>query len=79
MNYVKSSLLIYAMLYLYVFQVWKEKQEEEMKAKLADNSRYKMYRRYMKKGGPGQMTFGPEQLPLEIRKIAFIVFPLNSS
>ena len=31
-----------------------------MKAKLAENSRYKMYRRYMKKGGPGQMQFGPE-------------------
>ena len=35
-------------------------KEEETKAKLAHDSRYKKYRRYMKKGGPGQMTFGPE-------------------
>ncbi|KAL5006640.1 hypothetical protein ScPMuIL_015446 [Solemya velum] len=39
---------------------WKEVQEEEMKKKMAESSRYKMYRRYMKKGGPGQMTFGPD-------------------
>jgi len=31
-----------------------------MKAELATNARYKSYRRYMKKGGPGQMMFGPE-------------------
>ncbi|KAK3101875.1 hypothetical protein FSP39_006974 [Pinctada imbricata] len=42
------------------FLVWKQKQEDDMKAKLAENARYKSYRRYMKKGGPGQMTFGPE-------------------
>ncbi|XP_012937761.1 dnaJ homolog subfamily C member 25 homolog [Aplysia californica] len=42
------------------FTVWKEEKEEEMKRKLAENNRYKMYRRYMKKGGAGQMTFGPE-------------------
>ncbi|BFZ04891.1 hypothetical protein BsWGS_07930 [Bradybaena similaris] len=42
------------------FKEWKEKKELETKTKLAENSRYKMYRRYMKKGGPGQMTFGPD-------------------
>ncbi|PVD33770.1 hypothetical protein C0Q70_05030 [Pomacea canaliculata] len=42
------------------FQKWKEAKEEEMKIKLAENSRYKSFRRYMKKGGPGQMTFGPD-------------------
>lgn len=31
-----------------------------MKAKMAESAKYKMYRRYMKKGGPGQMTFGPD-------------------
>ncbi|KAK2170037.1 hypothetical protein NP493_1167g00034 [Ridgeia piscesae] len=39
---------------------WKARKDEEMKAELAQNARYKSYRRYMKKGGPGQMTFGPE-------------------
>lgn len=42
------------------FEIWKEKQDLEMRQKLAESSRYKSYRRYMKKGGPGQMTFGPE-------------------
>ncbi|CAG5121775.1 unnamed protein product [Candidula unifasciata] len=42
------------------YKEWKEKKEKEMKSKLAENSRYKMYRRYLKKGGPGQMTFGPD-------------------
>jgi len=28
--------------------------------KRAESARYKSYRRYMKKGGPGQMMFGPE-------------------
>lgn len=43
-----------------VLQKWKELKEEEMKTKLAESARYKMYRRYMKKGGAGHMTFGPE-------------------
>lgn len=43
-----------------VMQEWKKEQEEEMKSKLAENSRYKKYRRYMKKGGPGQMSLGPD-------------------
>lgn len=42
------------------FTVWKKEQEEEAKARLADSSQYKMYRRYMKKGGPGQISFGPD-------------------
>ncbi|XP_064600478.1 dnaJ homolog subfamily C member 25 homolog [Liolophura sinensis] len=42
------------------FTEWKRQQEEEMKAKMAESAKYKMYRRYMKKGGPGQMTFGPD-------------------
>lgn len=39
------------------FEVWKLEQEEEMKKKMADNPRYKAYRRYMKNHGPGRMTF----------------------
>ncbi|XP_045175349.1 dnaJ homolog subfamily C member 25-like isoform X1 [Mercenaria mercenaria] len=42
------------------FDEWKKEQDEEMKSKLAESARYKSYRRYMKKGGAGQMTFGPE-------------------
>lgn len=39
------------------FKIWKTEQEEEMKLSLADNPRYKQYRRYMKNHGPGRMTF----------------------
>lgn len=39
---------------------WKREKEEEEKQKLAENNRYKQYRRFMKKGGPGQMVLGPE-------------------
>ncbi|XP_033752697.1 dnaJ homolog subfamily C member 25 homolog [Pecten maximus] len=42
------------------FVVWKQQKEDEMKIKMAESARYKSYRRYMKKGGPGQMSFGPE-------------------
>jgi len=36
---------------------FKEEQEEEMRVKLAGNNKHKMWRRYMKQGGPGRMTF----------------------
>lgn len=39
------------------FEEWKLEQEEEMKKNLADNPRYKQYRRYMKNHGPSRMTF----------------------
>lgn len=39
------------------FKAWKREQEEEMKLKMAENPRYKQYRRYMKNHGPGRMTF----------------------
>lgn len=39
------------------YKAWKFEQEEEMKKQLADNPRYKSYRRYLKKGGPGRLTF----------------------
>jgi len=40
-------------------QEWKAEQEAEMKAKMAESSRYKSYRRYMKNNRT-QMTFGPD-------------------
>ncbi|XP_063956989.1 dnaJ homolog subfamily C member 25 homolog [Lytechinus pictus] len=39
------------------FKVYKQEKEEQMKADLAENSRYKSYRRYMKNHGSGRMTF----------------------
>lgn len=39
------------------FKSWKSAQEEEMKRQMADNPRYKAYRRYMKNHGPGRITF----------------------
>lgn len=39
------------------FDVWKQQKEEQMKAQLAESASYRRYRRYMKKGGPGQITF----------------------
>lgn len=39
------------------FLSWKELAEEEEKKKLAENTKYKQYRRYMKNHGVGRMTF----------------------
>lgn len=39
------------------FVEWKEEQDEIQKKSLAENSKYKQYRRYMKQHGPGRMTF----------------------
>lgn len=38
-------------------KAYRQEQEEEARIKLAESGRHKMWRRYMKKGGPGQMTF----------------------
>jgi len=42
------------------FLQWKQEKEDEQKLKLSESGRYKAYRRYMKSGGPGQMTFDPD-------------------
>lgn len=42
------------------FKVWKQAKDAETKAKLAESASYKRYRRFMKKGGPGQITFGED-------------------
>lgn len=39
-----------------IFKAWKKQQDEEMKAKMAENNRYKSYRRYMK-NNKSRMTF----------------------
>lgn len=39
------------------FLKWKLKRDDEMKEKLLESSNYKRMKRYMKKGGPGQITF----------------------
>lgn len=38
------------------FKIWKQEQEEDMKVKMAQNNRYKSYRRYMK-NNKSRMTF----------------------
>lgn len=39
------------------YNAWKKKKEQEMREKMAEKPGYKRYRRYLKKGGPGQITF----------------------
>lgn len=39
------------------FVPWKVERDAEAKAKLAESGQYKRYRRYLKKGGAGQITF----------------------
>ena len=39
------------------FTEYQREKDEEMKEKLAQNNKYKSYRRYMKNHGPGRITF----------------------
>lgn len=39
------------------FVVWKKSKDDEAREKMAEKPRYKRYRRFMKKGGPGQISF----------------------
>lgn len=39
------------------FEAWKSDEEESLKKSLAENPRYKQYRRYIKQHGVGRMTF----------------------
>lgn len=43
-------------------QVYRKEQEEEMKAKMATDSRMKRYRRWMRNEGPGRLTFADDWL-----------------
>ncbi|XP_022186203.1 dnaJ homolog subfamily C member 25 homolog [Nilaparvata lugens] len=40
-----------------IYVEWARKKEEDTKKQMAENSRYKAYRRYMKNHGAGRMTF----------------------
>ncbi|TRY92694.1 hypothetical protein DNTS_025237 [Danionella cerebrum] len=42
------------------YEVYKKEQEEEMKMKMATDSRWKRYRRWMKSEGPGRLTFADD-------------------
>lgn len=42
------------------FKTYKADLEEEYRVKMAESGRHKMWRRYMKKGGPGHMTFAED-------------------
>ena len=52
----------YVDLHFLLFQEYKKEKEEEQRRQLSESGAYKRYRRYMKKGGPGQMSMGPEWL-----------------
>ncbi|CAH2243591.1 jg25802 [Pararge aegeria aegeria] len=39
------------------YDVWKQMKDEETKKALAENNKYKQYRRYLKQHGVGRMTF----------------------
>ena len=39
------------------YVTWQKEKEEAMKKQLAENSRYKQYRRYIRNHGVGRMTF----------------------
>ncbi|CAO2580928.1 DnaJ homolog subfamily C member 25 [Lemmus lemmus] len=39
------------------YEVYKQEQDEELKKKLANDPRWKRYRRWMKNEGPGRLTF----------------------
>lgn len=39
------------------FDIWMKEEEENAKKQLAENNRYKQYRRYLKNHGVGRMTF----------------------
>lgn len=39
------------------YEEWHKEEEENMKKQLAENNRYKQYRRYLKNHGVGRMTF----------------------
>ncbi|KAF4113754.1 dnaJ homolog subfamily C member 25 [Onychostoma macrolepis] len=42
------------------YEAYREEQEEEMKMKMATDSRWKRYRRWMKSEGPGRITFADD-------------------
>jgi len=59
-EYSKDSYMMKGLWEHEKFQKYKKDLEEEYRVKMAENSKHKMWRRYMKKGGPGHMTFGED-------------------
>lgn len=43
-----------------LWKAYREEQEEEMKMKMATDSRWKRYRRWMRSEGPGRITFADD-------------------
>ena len=56
-EYDRDQLLIKELWVSENLKAYRQQQEEDRRVKLAESGRHKMWRRYMKKGGPGQMTF----------------------
>lgn len=62
------------------FKTWKQAKDEETKAKLAESASYKRYRRWMKKGGPGQITFMEDWIIVFLtvnRSLNLLMFPFS--
>lgn len=59
-NYSKDSYMNKELWIPAKYKQYKQELEEEYRIKMAENSKHKMWRRYMKKGGPGQMTFAED-------------------
>ncbi|XP_065216374.1 dnaJ homolog subfamily C member 25 homolog [Planococcus citri] len=51
-EFLKQELWIYDN-----YKKWQDKKDEEMKKRMAENGRYKAYRRYMRQHGPGRIVF----------------------
>lgn len=42
------------------FDIWKKKNDEDTREKMASKANYRRYKRFLKKGGPGQITFAED-------------------
>lgn len=57
---VRVVCYFYAQLIDYIVlnnQKWQEKKDEETRKQMAENGRFKAFRRHMKNHGPGRITF----------------------
>ena len=59
-DYSKQSYMVKQLWIPKRLKEYKEGLEEEYRIKMAENNKHKMWRRFMKKGGPGHMTFSEE-------------------
>ena len=56
-DYEREELLGKELWFSEKLKAFRRAQEDEIRVKNAESGRHKMWRRYMKKGGPGHMTF----------------------